>query len=114
MTIAFAVFIIVGLPMLFYAFLMFDRIVRIEYEMNSAAWEKDGNPYGFFWKAPECTWFKSGWARNRLSLAWLFSTPEWMLDSTDSRRYLKRIRICVLAWNVLVLSVFFGVLPSAN
>jgi len=112
MTLTLAAFIVVGLSILFYAFLMFDRIVRLEYEMNRAAWEEDGNPYGFFWTAPECTWFKSGWARNRLSFVWLFSTPEWTLDSTDSRQYLKRFRICVLAWNVLVLCVFFGVVPN--
>jgi hypothetical protein len=48
MTLAVLAFIIVGLPILFYSFFMFDRIVRIEYEMNRTAWEKDGNPYGFF------------------------------------------------------------------
>ena len=40
--------IVVALPVLFYSFYAFDRIVRAEYETNKIAWEADGKPYGFF------------------------------------------------------------------
>lgn len=101
----------IGLVCLFLAFRSFDHIVKTEYECNRAVWEKDGKPCGFFWKAPECTWFGSGWERNRLSFVWLFTKPEWIQDGTDERKHLRRLRVCVLAWNILVLSAFFGFVP---
>jgi hypothetical protein len=94
--------LVVGLPVLFYSFRMFDRIVRAEYEVNRIAWEQDGKPRGFFWSAPECTLARSGWAMNRLSFVWLFKTPSWAAESTDCKAFLKRLRISVLAWNVLI------------
>ena len=93
--------IVVALPVLFYSFYAFDRIVRAEYETNRIAWETDGKPYGFFWTAPESTFFRSAWARDRLALTWVFKTPSWAADSAHCKVWLKRLRICVLAWNAL-------------
>lgn len=100
------IIIFVGVPLLVYAFLMFNRVVRTEYETYRAAWEADGKPCGFFWRAPECTYFRSGWATNRLSFIWLFRTPSWAANSTDCRSWLKRLRICALAWNLLMVFLF--------
>jgi hypothetical protein len=98
---------VVGMSLLLYSFRMFDRIVRAEYEVNRAAWEADGKPRGFFWSAPECTFFRSDWARNRLSFVWLFKTPAWAVDSVDCQTWLTRFRACVLAWNFLAVFDFF-------
>ena len=38
----------VGIPLIFYSFLMFDRLVKAEYEINRSAWEADGRPRGSF------------------------------------------------------------------
>lgn len=98
---------VVGVSLLLYAFLLFDRIVRAEYEENRTAWESDGKPVGFFWRPPEGTWFLGGWARNRLSLAWLFIAPPWICAGTDCRRWLNHFRLCVWGWNALVLINLF-------
>jgi hypothetical protein len=63
--------LLIALALLFGAFLTFDRIVKTEYRIDRAAWEADGRHGGFSWKAPECTYFQSGWAMNRLAFVWL-------------------------------------------
>ena len=106
MTLVVIVILTVGIQLIFYSFLMFDRLVKTEYATNRVAWEADGKPRGFFWNAPECLFFRSDWARNRLSFLWLFSTPSWVTDSAECQSWLKRLRICVLAWNILIVTVF--------
>jgi hypothetical protein len=108
MTFAIMVVIAVGLPLIFYSWLMFDRLVKAEYEIKRMVWEADGKPAGFFWKAPECTFFGSSWARNWLSFVWLFSTPSWVAESKDYRTWLMRFRIFVLAWSVLIVTIFLA------
>ena len=39
-------------PFLIWQFVVFDRLVRLEYEKFRAAWEHDGCPPGFFWSPP--------------------------------------------------------------
>jgi hypothetical protein len=67
------VIIPIGLLLLVFIFRTFDRLVKAEYETNRNAWEADGRSRGFFWNAPECTFFQSDCARNRLHFFWLFS-----------------------------------------
>jgi hypothetical protein len=98
--------LVIALATLLYAFVMFDRLVRAEYEHDRAAWEADGRPRGFFWRAPECTWFRSAWSINRLSLRWLFTTPAWVAQSPACRDWLRRLRACILVWNIFI----FGLL----
>ena len=95
----------VGFAVVLYAFTMFDRLVRSEYESDREAWERDGRPRGFFWRAPECTWFKSSWAMNRLSFVWLFATPRWVVRSAQCQTWLRHLRVSVLAWNVIVVLI---------
>jgi hypothetical protein len=99
----------VGLPVLLYSFIMFDRLVKAEYAMNRIAWEADGKPRGFFWNAPECSFIRSNWARNRLSFLWLFSTPLWAMASPECQTWLRWLRICVLAWNILLVIAFLRI-----
>ena len=112
MTLAMVVVIGFGIPLLIYSFLMFDRVVKTEYESNREAWELDGKPYGYLWKAPECTYFRSSWARNRLSFAWLFTTPKWTLGMPNCQSWLTRMRICVLGWNIMIVSLFLALASS--
>ena len=108
MILAVIVTLAVGIPLIFYSFFMFDRLVKTEYAENRAAWEADGKPSGFFWSSPECSFFRSDWARNRVSFLWLFSTPSWVNDSAECQSWLNRLRICVLGWNILLVTVFLA------
>jgi hypothetical protein len=105
MLIVYLVIAAAGVTLLLNSFLTFDRLVKAEYAFNRTAWEADGKPNGFFWRAPERTIFGSDWARTRLSFAWLFTTPPWMNNSTDYAALLKRFRIGVLVWNIFGLVV---------
>jgi hypothetical protein len=88
---------------LVYGFISFDRLLRIEHEQNRPAWEVDGRPAGFFWRARECSWMRSDLARGRLAFVWLFRTPSWVSDSAASTVALRRFRLAVLIWNIGVL-----------
>jgi hypothetical protein len=88
---------------LVYGFISFDRLLRIEHEQNRPAWEVDGRPAGFFWRARECSWMRSDLARGRLAFVWLFRTPSWVSDSAASTVALRRFRLAVLMWNIGVL-----------
>jgi hypothetical protein len=94
--------LVIAVPALVYSFLMFDRLVRAEYEYDRAAWEADGKPRGFFWRAPECTWFRSPWSIHRLSLLWLFTTPPWTAKAPDALKSLRRLRVAVVVWCILI------------
>lgn len=85
---------------LIFGFVSFDRVVRTQYEQDHAAWLEDGKPYGFYWRAKECTWWSSGWAMNRLWWRWLFKTPEWAKQLPTAEMWLRRYRISILAWNI--------------
>jgi hypothetical protein len=96
------VILALAISALLYSFVIFDRLVRTEYAQDRAAWEANGRPHGFFWRAPECTMFRSAWATHRLSFVWLFKNPTWSASSATYRGWLKRLRMCVLAWNVAI------------
>ena len=98
----------VGVPILIYSFVMFDQVVRAGYEIDRSAWKAVGKPNGFFWRAPESTFF-SGLSTNRLALVWLFKDPPWAARSVACQAWLKRMRVCVVIWNGL-----FGVAIGAS
>ena len=106
--------ILIAFPVLIYAFLLLDGLIRAEYELEKAAWEADGRPAGFFWRSPECTWFRSDMARNRIAFAWLFQTPPWVARAAHCRTRLRRLRIAVLAWNVTIVTLFVCYLLRIN
>jgi hypothetical protein len=91
---------------LLYGLLLFDRLIRAEYEQHRQIWEADGRPAGFFWRAAECSFMASHFAKTRLTLVWLFRTPAWIADSPVLRARLRRHRWSVLIWNVGMLIWF--------
>jgi hypothetical protein len=101
-----SVILVAAIFVLLYSFAMFDRLVQAEYAQDRLAWEADGQPRGFLWRAPECTWFRSSWATNRVAFVWLFKTPTWAAPSATYCGWLKRLRISVLVWNVTILCLF--------
>jgi hypothetical protein len=96
---------------LLYGFVLFDRLLRAEYEGHRQIWEADGRPRGFFWRPAESSSFDilSQVARLRLNFAWLFRTPSWIAESPLYKVSLRKHRLAVLIWNVgvLVWFVFF-------
>ena len=97
------------IAVLLYAFILFDRLLRSEYQHHRNLWEADGRPAGFFWHAPECEFITSHLVRSRLVFSWLFRTPSWIMGSPEFTKQLRNHRWAVLLWNVgvLVWAVFF-------
>jgi hypothetical protein len=109
------VVIVAAAAVVLYSFAMFDRLVRAQYELYREAWLADGRPRGFFWRAPECTWVRSAWSRNRLTFVWLFKTPVWATEPGRCRQYLSRLRLSVLVWNVTIVAMaIWGVWALGN
>jgi len=102
--------LLIGLPVLFFSFRIFDQIVSLEYKDHRRDWENDGRPKGFMWKAPECNWFTSEWARTGVCFKWLFSTPPWAERSNGCSALFTRWRIAVLIWNVLAFGIFLAMI----
>jgi hypothetical protein len=101
-----AILLVPLVVVLLYAFVLFDRLLRAEYEQHRPAWETDGRPAGFFWRAQESGFFLSKLAVIRLSFAWLFRTPAWVASSPALVTMLRRHRYAVLVWNIGVLVWF--------
>jgi hypothetical protein len=103
------ILLVVAAPIVFYSFMVFDRLVRAQYEGHREAWIASGRPRGFFWSAPECSWLGSAYALHRASVSWLFKTPSWAASSSIYLRWLRRFRLSVLLWNVIVMGTFIAV-----
>ena len=104
----FSPLIFIGLfPVLIGSFILFDKLVRLEYFSYRKEWDRDGKPHGFFWVPPEAR-FAGGWlvrfrssaAQRRKSFTWLFSTPEWMQSNERALRLVFWLQILVLSWNI--------------
>jgi hypothetical protein len=101
--------------LLFPAFWMFDRLVRIEYENHRKSWEADGKPHGFFWVPGEVKGFlfvqwSSSAAFRRCTLKWLVWNPNWVSRDENARRAIFWWRILVSLWVALWFVYVFLVL----
>jgi hypothetical protein len=110
--IALTVFLIILVAFLISAFYFLDRLIRHEYQFYRDAWERDGKPVGYLFRPPEATWFRSGFAFQRVAFGWLFSTPPWTHGDSTAKRLLSRSRWCVLVWNVGIITFFVLLLAS--
>lgn len=93
---------------LLYGFYTFDRLVQLQYARHRCDWFSDGRPAGFFWRPPEVSWMQGQIAKERLSLKWLFVTPEWARGCEDAGHLLHHMRVAVGAWNVIVIAAVFS------
>ena len=107
------------LTILIWCFLTFDQLVRLEYSDYRPLWDKDGQPHGIFWFAPEQRKvfgisLRNQWAFSRVNLVWLSSTPTWMKENTQAVRLVHRLRILALLWNgsLLLFIIMIVVLGS--
>ena len=90
-------------------FLVFDRLLRLEYEKFRAAWEHDGCPPGFFWSPPRSGWFISQlryMARDTVAAMWLVVTPPWMQQDQNALELVSRLRWLWLGFALIGLPAF--------
>lgn len=88
---------------LLYAFHTFNRLVRLQHERHRSAWFADDCPIGFLWSPPDARGRKSMFARERLSLVWLVTTPAWAKQSEEARQLLHHMRVSFVGCNIFVL-----------
>ena len=105
-----------GLVILAMAFRAFNALVTVQRARHPEAWERDGRPQPFYAAQPDAnrSW-KSGFATQRCSFVWLFKTPPWVVTDMDALHYLRRLRLFVGLWNLvvipaLVVSIYIAVL----
>ena len=107
-------FILFLMPVAVGAFLLFDALVRIEYERHRRAWEDDGKPYGFFWVPGESRSFGGifpsaggAFARMACLFSWAFATPEWLEGEPKGRKALLWYRVLLLTWHVGLVALVY-------
>ena len=94
------------IPILILAFLNFDRLIKIQYEKYREQWTLDGKPRRFFAASSEGPWIRGWIATYRLSFSWLFKMPEWVRNDHEARKSLKKLRLLVLIWNIVIIVWF--------
>ena len=99
------------LAVLLASFYFLERLIRYEYAAHRDAWEHDGRPNGFFFRPPDTTWLRSGMAFQRCALGWPFYTPSWVRGDPAARTLHRRMRWCLLIWNVGIITFFVFVFP---
>lgn len=99
--------LILLVPFAIAGFIVYDRLIRLEYGSYQLDWERDGRPGGIFWSPPGAV------RQGAPFLLWMFKTPEWARDNQQARRLLRVLRLLVLIWNVgVVLLVFVPLIRS--
>jgi hypothetical protein len=99
------------LPFLLASFVLFDLLVRRLYTFHRASWEGAGSPHGFLYRPLETrrgplTKPGSSLAMQHAAFVWLFRAPRWVSDDAVAKAWLTWFRLCVLAWNLGIVSVF--------
>ena len=74
----------------FVSFLSFDRLVLIEYQSFREAWELDGRPNCFIWRAKERPPFN---AANMTMIDWGLNKPPWVVLSAEARLWFRIFRL---------------------
>jgi len=100
-----ALFLIAAISLLS-AFLMFDRIVKFQFENYRDEWEKSGKPNGVFTSIGDSTFLTSSLSRNIKLISWAFASDEWMKKepSIIKKVWLMRSAVYVfwLVWIIVV------------
>jgi hypothetical protein len=69
-----------------------DQLIRREHDLHHKDWERDGRPIGSFFLPPGARLFRSRFAFNHRSFAWLFSTQQWVRGDPIAIALLRRFR----------------------
>jgi hypothetical protein len=99
--------LLVGLPLLFYAFLTFDSLVLLQRGRYPSEWQRAGEPCPFFRRPSGLKWSLRGrFSAQWCSMAWLFAPPSWATSDPQARQLLFRLRVLVFCWCFLVVPAF--------
>ena len=110
--------IIVSLAPVSYAALSAsDRLIRLEYASHREDWEKDGRPWGPYWRPPGSGTLEQQWgfrhtghmlASTERLYGWLFKTPAWMRQDREALRLIFRLRVLTLIFHMGILDTFLS------
>ena len=109
------VIIVSLMPVSYSALSVSNRLIRLEYASHRADWERDGKPWGSYWRPPESDTLEQQW-RSRLTgglarwqcvYAWSCKTPAWMREDREALRLVFRLRVLMLAFALGTLGAFF-------
>ena len=100
----------------FRAMFALDKLVKYEYENLPEQWEKDGQPHGMFWrpKGKKTNLFNRFIRGNPgfVFFRFVFTTPNWVKESSEPTSYIKQLRKFTLFWNIGVITLFFLIFPA--
>ncbi len=104
--------LILAIPMVIYAGILFDRLIRVESERFRDRWVADGKPSGILWRTDECSSLSSSIAGRRVIGEWLLASPSWVKSDPMLLSTLLRIRFCLAAGVIIPLGGWaFAFLP---
>lgn len=83
-----------------YALIIFDWLIKAEYEFFPEIWNSDGEPVGFFFWPVKAT-FRRGNAGKKMFMTWLFRSPEWIKQSKRYSFWIFQMRVAVFTLNAL-------------
>lgn len=90
-------------------FLIFDLVLRSEYEHHRENWVKDGMPHGFFFRPSESAGFFNSWIAMQSNLLLLgFRTPNWI----PSDSYLRKLLWLFRSLQIIGLAAWVGFLVT--
>ncbi len=100
------------------SFILFDRLLRLEYDLHHESWIVDGKPDGFFWSSNESVPSLAGYkVRYRIYIDWCFHQPKW-IKPVDRRAVILmrefRIWWCIAPISGLLSLVIMFLVPILN
>ncbi|HQU85695.1 MAG TPA: hypothetical protein PKY59_21345 [Pyrinomonadaceae bacterium] len=100
--------VLIAITSLLSGFILFDRIVKFQFENYWDEWEKIGKPSGFFLSIGDSTFLTSSLSRNIRIISWTFASDEWMKKepSVIKKVWLMRSSIYCFWLNWIVVFVF--------
>lgn len=106
----FVIVILIGLgallPFFFLSATAFDRLVRRLHKDHLDEWRRSGGPVGFFWRPAEGILATSLPAFMMAGFGWPFRMPSVLKDDPSAKRDQIILRLCLVIWNVGVISLF--------
>jgi hypothetical protein len=90
------VLVVIVASVMLFTYFTFDRLIRRQHDEHVDEWIADGRPIGMFWRPDGARFsFRSRWAMDKCTWAWLFRSPGWASRDQEALRLLRRYRVLV-------------------
>jgi len=99
---------------LFISFLLFDRLLGIQFSDARSEWEKQGRPSGYFWSPPGSQKL-SMQNRGHLFSQWFYCVPAWARGSQEASKLYSWFRLLTVLQIIVgapILFAFAVLIPS--